>query len=358
VVKRKEEKRKKGEEMKVAYLVGKRKIVIEEEKEPEIKNNNDVLVRIRCVGICGSDVHYFLEGRIGDQIVKDKIIVGHEASGEVVEVGKDVKKLKKGDKVAIEPGISCGKCEFCIKGKPNICPNVKFLGTPPINGAFKEYIVMPEENLIKIPDGLGYEEGVLAEPLAIGIYAVRLSQLKIGDDVAILGAGPIGLSILFSARESGANKIFVSDLIDERLKFSKRIGADFTINAKKEDITEIVKKFTNNRGVDISFEAAGKKETFRQVIHTSRIGGKSVLVGIPSEDTVEFEAHIMRRKELELINVRRSAFCTEIALNLLENTNLPFKEIITHRYPFEKIEDALNLVSEYRDGVIKCVVNL
>ena len=358
MVKRKEEKRKKGEEMKVAYLVGKRKIVIEEEKEPEIKNNNDVLVRIRCVGICGSDVHYFLEGRIGDQIVKDKIIVGHEASGEVVEVGKDVKKLKKGDKVAIEPGISCGKCEFCIKGKPNICPNVKFLGTPPINGAFKEYIVMPEENLIKIPDGLGYEEGVLAEPLAIGIYAVRLSQLKIGDDVAILGAGPIGLSILFSARESGANKIFVSDLIDERLKFSKRIGADFTINAKKEDITEIVKKFTNNRGVDISFEAAGKKETFRQVIHTSRIGGKSVLVGIPSEDTVEFEAHIMRRKELELINVRRSAFCTEIALNLLENTNLPFKEIITHRYPFEKIEDALNLVSEYRDGVIKCVVNL
>jgi len=344
--------------MKVAYLIGKKKIIIEEEKEPEIKNDNDVLVRIRCVGICGSDVHYFLEGKIGDQVVEDKIIVGHEASGEVVEVGKNVIRLKKGDKVAIEPGISCGKCEFCIKGRPNICPYVKFLGTPPINGAFREYIVMPESNLIKIPNGLGFEEGVLSEPLAIGIYAVKLSGLKIGDDVAILGAGPIGLSILFSARENGANKIFISDLIDERLEFAKEIGADFIVNANREDITEIVKKITNNRGVDISFEAAGKKETFRQVIHTSRIGGKSVLVGIPSEDMVEFEAHIMRKKELELINVRRSAFCTEIALNLLKKTKLPFKKIITHRYQFEKIEEAFNLVSEYRDGVIKCVIYL
>jgi len=344
--------------MKVAYLVGKKKIVIEEEKELEIRNDNDVLVRIKCVGICGSDVHYFLEGKIGDQIVKDRIILGHEASGEVVEFGKNVKKLRKGDKVAIEPGISCGKCEFCIRGRPNICPFVRFLGTPPVNGALREYIVMPEENLIKIPEGLGYEEGVLSEPLAIGIYAVKLSGLKIGDDVAILGAGPIGLSILFSARESGANRIFVSDLIDERIEFAKKIGADFTVNANKEDITEIVKKITDNRGVDISFESAGKKETFRQVIHTSRIGGKSVLVGIPSEDIVEFEAHIMRRKELELINVRRSAFCTEIALNLIKNSKLPFKEIVTHRYQFEKIEDALNLVSEYRDGVIKCVIYL
>jgi len=344
--------------MKVAYLVGKKKIVIEEEKEPEIRNDNDVLVRIKCVGICGSDVHYFFEGKIGDQIVKDRIILGHEASGEVVEFGKNVKKFRKGDKVAIEPGISCGKCEFCIRGRPNICPFVRFLGTPPVDGALREYIVMPEENLIKIPEGLGYEEGVLSEPLAIGIYAVKLSGLKIGDDIAILGAGPIGLSILFSARESGANRIFVSDLIDERIEFAKKIGADFTVNANKEDITEIVKKITDNRGVDISFESAGKKETFRQVIHTSRIGGKSVLVGIPSEDIVEFEAHIMRRKELELINVRRSAFCTEIALNLIKNSKLPFKEIVTHRYQFEKIEDALNLVSEYRDGVIKCVINL
>ncbi|MCM8832870.1 MAG: alcohol dehydrogenase catalytic domain-containing protein [Candidatus Omnitrophica bacterium] len=344
--------------MKVAYLIGKRKIEIEEEKIPEIKDDKDVLVRIKSVGICGSDVHYFLEGKIGDQIVKDKIILGHEASGQVIEVGKNVKKIKKGDKVAIEPGISCGQCESCKKGKPNTCPYVKFLGTPPINGAFREYIVMPEENLIKIPDGLGYDEGVLSEPLAIGIYSVKLSQIEIGDDVAILGVGPIGLSILFSVKESGANKIFVSDLIEERLEFAKTLGADFTIDAKKDDIVEIVKNFTNDRGVDITFEAAGKKETFRQVVHTTKICGKSVLVGIPSEDFVEFQAHIMRRKELKLINVRRSAFCTEIALNMMKKSKLPFLKMITHRYPFEKIEEALNLVSEYKDGVIKCLVSL
>jgi threonine dehydrogenase-like Zn-dependent dehydrogenase len=201
--------------MKVAYLVGKKKIVIEEEKEPEIRNDNDVLVRIKCVGICGSDVHYFLEGKIGDQIVKDRIILGHEASGEVVVFGKNVKKLRKGDKVAIEPGISCGKCEFCIRGRPNICPFVRFLGT---------------------------------------------------------------LSILFSAREGGANRIFVSDLIDERIEFAKKIGADFTVNANKEDITEIVKKITDNRGVDISFESAGKKETFRQVFIQAELEEKVFLL--------------------------------------------------------------------------------
>lgn len=344
--------------MKVAYLVGKKKIEIAEEKIPEIKQENDVLVKIKCVGICGSDVHYFLEGRIGDQIVKDKIILGHEASGEVVEIGKGVKNLKKGDKVSIEPGISCGICESCKKGKPNTCPSVKFLGTPPINGAFREFIVMPEENLIKIPEKLNFEEGVLAEPLAIGIYAVKLSQMEIGDDVAILGTGPIGLSILFSVRESGANKIFVSDLIEKRLEFARKLGADFIVNANSEDIVEFVKKFTNFRGVDISFEAAGKKETFKQVIHTTRICGKCLLVGIPSDNTVEFDVHVMRRKELKLINVRRSAFCTEIALKMIESSDLPFKEMITHRYPFEKIEEALNLVAEYKDGVIKCVVNL
>ncbi|MCX7916925.1 MAG: NAD(P)-dependent alcohol dehydrogenase [bacterium] len=344
--------------MRVAYLIDKKRIIFEERQIPEIKKGDDVLVRIRCVGICGSDVHYFLEGRIGDQIVKDRIILGHEASGEVVEIGENVKNLKKGDKVAIEPGISCGKCESCIKGKPNTCPNVKFLGTPPIDGAFREYIVMPESNLIKIPEGLGFEEGVLAEPLAIGIYSVKLSQIEIGDDVAILGVGPIGLSILFSVKESGAYRIFVSDLIKERLEFAKKIGADFTVDAGKENIVDIVKKMTDGRGVDISFESAGKRETFRQVIHTSRIGGKCLLVGIPAEDTVEFEAHIMRRKELKLINVRRSAFCTEIALNMIKNSKVPFKEIITHRYPFEELEEALNLVAEYRDGVIKCLVYL
>ncbi len=344
--------------MKVAYLIQKRKIVFEEINQPEIINNDDVLIRIKCVGICGSDVHYFLEGRIGDQIVKNKIILGHEASGEVVEVGKSVKSLKKGDKVAIEPGISCGKCIYCLKGKPNLCPYVKFLGTPPVDGAFREYMVFPEKNLIKIPDGLGFEEGVLSEPLAIGVYATKLSKIEIGDNVVILGVGPIGLSVLFSVKMAGAGLIVVSDLIDERISFAKEIGADYTVDAKRQDIVEFVKKITDNKGVNISFECAGKNETFKQIIHTSGIGGKCVILGIPSEDSIEFNPHVMRRKELLIINVRRSSFCTETALYMMKNSKILFSKIITHRYPFEKLEEALNLVAEYKDGVIKCVVNI
>jgi len=344
--------------MKVVYLVGKRKVRIEEMPKPEIKREKDVLVRIRCVGICGSDIHYFLEGKIGDQIVGNKIILGHECAGEVVEIGGEVKNLKRGDKVAIEPGISCGNCEVCRMGKPNLCSSVKFLGTPPIDGAFREYIVMPEENLIKIPEGLDFEEGVLSEPLAIGLYGVRLSEIKVGDNIAILGAGPIGLSILFSAKMAGANKIFVSDLLKPRLEMAKKLGADRVILANKEKVESIIKKETDGRGVDISYESAGKIKTFEQMIDISKLGGKCVIYGIPSEDKIWFNPHIMRRKELKIINVRRSAYVTSIALELIKKSNLPFSELVTHRFPLEKIESALNLVAEYKDGVIKAVVNM
>jgi len=342
----------------VAYLVKEKKIEIKEEAIPAIKNPDDVLIKIKCVGICGSDIHYYLRGRIGDQIVEDKIILGHEAAGEVADVGKEVKNFKIGDRVAIEPGISCGKCEWCVRGKPNLCPFVKFLGTPPVNGAFRDYIVMPEKNLVKIPDGLGFEEGVLSEPLAIGLYGVKLSKLEVGDDVAILGVGPIGLSTLFSVKVGGAKRIFVSDLLQPRLEFAKKIGADFVFLAKKEDVVGEILKLTDGRGVDIAYEAAGEEETFKQITEIARIGGKSVIYGIPADDKIEFTAHIVRRKELTVINVRRSAHTTFLALELMKNSNLPFSSIITHRFPFEKIEEGLNLVAEYRDGVIKAIVEL
>lgn len=344
--------------MKAVYLIKKKEIRIEEVPVPEIKGSHEVLVRIKCVGICGSDIHYFLEGKIGNQIVEDKIILGHEAAGEVVEAGDEVKRLKPGDKVAIDPGISCGNCDLCKKGKPNLCPYVEFLGTPPVDGAFREYMVMPEENLIKIPEGLGYEEGVLSEPLAIGLYGVKLSGMEVGDDVAVLGQGPIGLSVLFSAKMGGAKKIFVSDLLPPRLEMAKELGADNIINANNEDVTAVIMKKTGERGVDIAYEAAGKPETFRQITEAARIGGKSVIFGIPSDDKMEFSAHVVRRKELDIINVRRSAFTTSYALELMEKSDLPFSRLVTHRFALKDAEDVLNLVAEYKDGVIKAVINL
>ncbi len=344
--------------MKAAFLLEKRKVVIEDIPIPEIKKDTDVLVNIKRVGICGSDIHYYIEGKIGSQVVKDKIILGHEASGEVVDTGKEVTRVKKGQKVAIEPGITCGVCEHCLGGKPNLCPDVKFFGTPPVDGALKEYVVMPEENLIPLPEGLDYNEGVLSEPLAIGLYGVKLSGFSVGEDVAIIGAGPIGLSVLFSVKTGGAKRIFVSDLLPYRLEMAKKLGADIVVDASRENIANIVKEATGGRGVDVGYEAAGKGETFRQSAEVARIGGRTVIYGIPEDDRMEFDAHSVRRKELKIINVRRSAHTTELALKLIAERQLPFSSLVTHEFQLERIEEALKMAAEYKDGIIKAAITL
>ncbi|MCX7705959.1 MAG: alcohol dehydrogenase catalytic domain-containing protein [bacterium] len=340
---------------KAAYLLGKRKFVIDECEIPECRDD-EVLIRIRAIGICGSDVHYFLDGRIGDQIVPEKFIIGHEASGEIVAKGKNVKSVKEGDRVVIEPGISCGKCELCITGRPNLCPHVKFLGTPPITGAFREFIVMPEKNVVKIPDHLSYAEGTLAEPLAIALYGIGLSNFSIGNSIAILGAGPIGLSVLFCCENGGAEEIFVTELIEARAKMAQKLGADHVFLADKIDIEREISSFTNRRGVDISFECAGTQQTITQMINITAVGGKSVIFGIPAEDQIFFDPHTVRRKQIPILTVRRSAFTTEKALKLMCMSNIKFGAIITHKFPLEKIQDALELVASRQDGVIKAVI--
>jgi len=341
--------------MKAIFLTEDRKILLEDVPRPVISGENQVLVRVRAVGICGSDVHYFVEGRIGTQVVTDRIILGHECSGEVVEVGSGVKNLRAGDRVAIEPGISCGKCQFCQQGKPNLCPYVLFLGTPPVDGALREFLVMPEHNLIKIPKDLGYEEAAICEPLAIGLYAVRISCFRPGDSVAILGAGPIGLSVIFSLA-GVASRVVVSDLFQNRLDMAKVLGATETVLVE-EGLTG--NPFQGYRqDFDVVFEAAGKKETCKQAIEIAKIGGNVVLIGIPRQDIIFLDPHLMRRKELILTNVRRSAHTTEKALHLMTRKPGLFSRIITHTFTLEETEKALTLVSGYRDGVIKAMVKL
>jgi len=340
---------------KAAYLLGKRKFVIDDFEIPECKDN-EVLIRIRAIGICGSDSHYFLDGRIGDQIVPEKFIIGHEASGEIVAKGRNVNSVKEGDRVVIEPGISCGKCEFCVTGRPNLCPYVKFLGTPPVYGAFREFIVMPEKNVIKFPDNLSFAQATLAEPLAIALYGVHLANFLVGDSVAILGAGPIGLSVLFCCKVGGAREIFVTELIEERAQMAKKLGADHVYLAHRQDIEKEIKSSTSSRGVDISFECAGTQQTIDQMINIAAIGGKSVIFGIPAEDRVFFDPHLIRRKQLPVLTVRRSAFTTETALKLMSGSGIDFSSIITHRFPLERIQEALELVSSRKNGVIKAVI--
>jgi len=343
--------------MKAAILYKIKDIRIEDIEKPTIKPD-EALVRVKSVGVCGSDVHYYLHGRIGDQIVKDRHILGHEPAGEIVEVGKEVKNLKVGMRVAVEPGISCGHCEQCKKGRYNICKDVKFLGTPPVPGAYREYLAYPAKFLYPIPDSVSYAEGSLVETLSVGMYAVELAGLNVGDDIAIIGCGPIGLVTLESVKSAGAGRIFVTDIIDERLKFAKKYAADFTVNAKKENVIEKIKDLTGGRGVDIVFECASSVDTLKQSIEMVATGGKIIWIGIPPEDYVSIPVHTVRRKEIVIKAVRRFKHSYPKCINAIAGGKVSVKDMVTHNFQLEDITKAFSLVENYADGVIKAMINI
>lgn len=315
------------------------------------------LIRIKAVGICRSDVHYFLHGRIGCQIIKKPLVLGHEAAGLVVETGKGVKNVKAGDRVALEPAIFCGKCIFCKTGRPNLCKQVKFFGTPPINGTFLEYVVHPAEMLFKLPKNIGYEEGALIEPLTVGLYAVELAKLKKNETIAILGAGPIGLSILKSAICKGVKHIYVTDYLNYRLNFAKKHKGVTVINAGTDPVGKIL-KLTKGRGVDVVFEAAGKAKAVKQTIEVAATGGRVVWAGIPDEDTVTIDCHEARRRELLIINVRRTKHQNENAIKALASGKIKVKAMATHSFSLKDIKKAFNVVEHYKDGVIKAIIKI
>ncbi len=209
-------------EMKAALMTEPGKISMVTRDIPQVKDN-EVLVKIEHVGLCGSDIHYYEHGRIGDFVVEKPIILGHEAAGTIVEVGRGVETLKKGDLVALEPGITCGKCEFCKTGRYNLCPDVEFLATPPYDGAFVEYIAYPADMCFKLPEGMDTLEGALIEPLAVGFHAANQAGAQRGETAVVLGAGCIGLVTLMSLMARGVKEVYITDLIDIRLKKLKRL---------------------------------------------------------------------------------------------------------------------------------------
>lgn len=259
--------------MKAAVLYKPREIKIEERQIPT-PNLKEVLIKVMVTGICGSDVHFYQQGRIGDSIVRDPIILGHECSGVVVDRGQRAKKLRKGDRVVVEPGFPCKNCEFCKSGQYNLCRDIKFLGTYPIDGTFREYIVAPEDCVFKIPENVSFEEAALAEPTAVAIQGVKRGRIRLGEVVAIIGAGPIGLLTLQVARAAGASKVYIADLEESRLKKAKLLGAEETINAEKRDSVREIMDLTHNRGVDVALEAVGSSITINKAIRMVRPGGR------------------------------------------------------------------------------------
>jgi L-iditol 2-dehydrogenase len=344
--------------MKAAVLTGIRQMEIVDWPKPEIKNDGDVLLKVEVVGICGSDVHYYLRGRIGSKIVQYPHIISHECSATVEAVGKNVKRIKPGETVAVEPAVSCHECPQCKMGRENTCCKLKFLGIPgELPGCLCEYIVMPQDCCLPTNGRLSLEQAALCEPLAIGLYTVQQSRLAKGDKIAVFGSGPVGLSCMVAAKIQDAAGVYMTDRVDYRVEFAKKSGATWAGNPDKQDVVKDI-LHRQPQGVDIACECAAQQETIDQAVEVLRPGGILMLVGIPEFDRVSFDIGHIRRKEITIINVRRQNRCTSRVMALVASGRLKADHFVTHRFKLEQVQQAFDLVADYRDGVVKAMITL
>ena len=342
--------------MKAALLVAPGKFETRNIPDPKIISDTDVLVRIKTVGVCGSDIHYYTTGRIGSQVVKYPFIVGHETAGVVEKTGKAVTRVKPGQRVAIDPAVSCGKCDQCETGRENTCRELRFLGAPgQLEGAQCEYIVMPEVNCFPINDSMTFEQATLSEPLAIAVYAVERSTLTAGGNVAILGAGPVGMSVFHALHARDVGTVYVTDKIEERLAYARKLKPAWSGNP---DRTNVVKEISSMEPLqmDVVYECSGDPKAIVQAVELLKPGGNLVIVGIPEVDEVSFPIHELRRKEITVANVRRQNHCTQKAISLLANHEINMDSMVTHRFALEEAQKAFDLVANHRDGVMKAMI--
>ncbi|MCS6830753.1 MAG: alcohol dehydrogenase catalytic domain-containing protein [Armatimonadota bacterium] len=318
----------------------------------------DALVRVLQVGICGSDLHLFRDGAIGEAKASLPFVLGHEAMGVVEEVVSPEHSHLLGKRVAIEPAIPCLRCEFCLRGDLNLCPNHLFLGLPPKSGAMQEHIAHPAHLLEPVPDSLSDAEAVLLEPLAIALHAVDLGKVRTGASAAILGCGTIGLCVLMVLKQLGMYPLFCTDLLEYRLKLAQELGADETVNAARMDVVAEARRFTSGRGFDYVFECAGVDDTQWQTAQIASPGAKCLIVGTNPAGHVRLEGSAARRKGLSILMVRRSRLTLKRAMTLVVQGRIPLARLATHVFPTTQCQRAFDTAVEYRDGVVKAFVRL
>jgi L-iditol 2-dehydrogenase len=342
--------------MKAVALTRLRQLEWIELPTPRLQQPDEVLLQVRCVGICGSDMHYFETGRIASRVATFPFLLGHECAATVMATGKAVTRVKLGDEVAVDPAMSCGECDQCRVGRPHTCRRLRFLGCPgEADGCLREYLVMPEASLYPTRRKLNLEQATLCEPLSIGLYAVRLAQLQAGMNVGILGAGPIGLCVLLAARQADAGLVFMTDRVAHRVDFARRAGANWSGNPDTQPVAhEILRQQAG--GLDVVFECAGQQAALDQAVDLLKPGGKLVIVGIPREDRVSFHIDSLRRKEITVVNVRRQNGCVQPALDAIASGAIQPDFLVTHRFGPGQAQAAFELVGSYRDGVIKAVI--
>lgn len=340
-----------------AYLVEKQKLEIHSCDMPSV-GEEDVLIKVCHVGICGSDMHIFEDPYYAVKDIKLPVILGHECAGEVVEVGSQVEDIKPGDFVALEPGVPCGTCEYCMSGRYNLCPQVHFLGARPwINGAFSRYVSHPARFAFKLPQGMDTIEGALLEPLAVGMHAVERAVPRPGNHVLILGAGCIGLMTLSVCLARGIQNVTIADLYENRLEMAKNVGAQSTIHSSKEDLINRGMVLTQEKGYDVIFETAGSQKTAAVAADLVKRGGKIVMVGNVFGET-PFNFFKTNSKEADILGVFRYRNLYPAAIELCSSGRIRTKEIVTNYFDFSQIQNAMEYAITQKQEAVKTVIRM
>jgi L-iditol 2-dehydrogenase len=327
------------------------------ERTLEAPAPGEVQVRVHSVGICGSDLHAATEGRVGDSPCEYPMVLGHEPSGTVAAIGEGVTGWSAGDRVALEPALYCYHCEFCRSGRHNVCANIRFYSNPGLPGFFRQRMNLPAINLVALPEGLALEAATLVEPLAIALHSMKVAAIRIGETTAVFGAGPIGLLTIACLKVAGASRIFAVEPVATRREMALRMGADEALDPLRTDAVRDIRAATGGRGVDCAIDCAARDGTTNLAIRATCNGGRVALTGIHSEEMVPFEVSPMRRKELAILNVRRSNHESHDALRLLVDRIAWFAPLVTHTRPLEGIAEAFRLNERYEDGVGKLVIH-
>ncbi len=338
--------------MKALVLEEKGKLNIRDIAIEEKLGDDDVRIDIKVVGICGSDIHYYEYGKIGPFEVKEPMVLGHEASGIVVETGKNVTNLEPGDRVCMEPGIPDPKSRESRMGMYNLDPSVSFWATPPIHGCLRPQVIHPADFTFKLPEGVSLEEGALVEPLAIGMHAASRAEIRPGDIALVIGAGTIGMVTAMAALAGGCSRVIITDIKQPKLDIAAGFGPVTTVNVKDKNPLKVVDQETGGWGADIVFEASGSEKAAEGLFGYLRPGGRVVYIGMPVEP-VELDIVAAQAKEARIDTIFRYAHVYPRALNLMGSGKIDVKPLITETYPFEKSLEAYEYALSPKETSIK-----
>ncbi|MDQ0252925.1 L-gulonate 5-dehydrogenase [Evansella vedderi] len=336
--------------MKVVKVKEAGSIEVTEKEKPVLNHPNDVLVKVKLVGICGSDMHIY-QGT--NPLATYPRIIGHEVTGEVVEIGSEVTSLNVQDKVVLEPIDTCGQCYACRNGRQNVCNQLEVYGVHR-EGGMQEYIVVPEKNLHKVQKNIPFEEAVLVEPLTIGAQANWRGQVQEGDTVFIQGAGPIGICCLKIAKVKGAT-CFISDLSEERLEFAKQCGADEVINAGKQDVEKVIMDLTAGEGANVVIDAVCRPQTFALSVNVASNAGRVVVLGFDKKPS-QIPQLPITKKEVTIVGSRLQSNQFPKVVTLMNDGKLNVNNMVTHHFEIDQIKEAMNFIEEHPNEVRKAVI--